>query len=67
MANKPFTYPCPCDKCKKADTRACIQTKCPDWLPYYYTHQKWINAYAKMIGVPVGKKSPVPEVKYAED
>lgn len=65
MAKSPFNYPSPCEKCKKPH---CAQKQCDTWLAYYYTHQKWINAWAKMHGVPVGKKKPpAPEPEVEQD
>lgn len=68
MAYKPFNYPSPCNRCKRNNEKSCTNKSCAEWLAYYYTHQKWINAWAKMHGVPVGKKKPpAPEPEVDQD
>ena len=60
MAN----YPSPCDKCTINKNGSCTHyRKCGKWLTRYRYRQAQINAFAKKIGIEVGKKRMVQDGK----
>lgn len=46
-------YPSPCENCTKS---FCREKNCEAWKVRYLYRQKQINAYAKKLGLTVGKK-----------
>lgn len=52
------SYPSPCDTCAAKGGKDCLGTKCNLWLPYYRTHQKWINLFAKRLVEKSAEENP---------